>query len=143
MMLRLVKIVCDLMTSDDHDIVYLLEMGLKSFYHRILEWNNSHPSHFCQEIEQHICLILTNLVASNTQDFGTDLLVNDSASVVEYFLKHLTEYNTSASQAKFKQQVVDFFVNLVSCLSGDAKDVLLFQFNIIPITLQNLRHETN
>lgn len=63
LILRMVQIVCDLMTSDEHDILFLLEMGLKIFLSHTIKWNSG--PRYCQTIDMHICRILTNIVASN------------------------------------------------------------------------------
>lgn len=63
-----------MLTSDDHDIQYLLEMGLKSYVEKVLEWNDPRSADYCEEFDQLTNSIITNLCASASFSYGQELI---------------------------------------------------------------------
>lgn len=73
-MSSLLSLVVNLLSSDDHNIAYLLELGIVDEILRICDWNSPGNPMSTDEVEYKILMCFNNLVCSVAFDFGKDLV---------------------------------------------------------------------
>eukprot|EP00347_Sterkiella_histriomuscorum_P012348 403368940 len=135
-MKQILTMLNNMLTSDDHDIQYLIEMGLSSYIEKVLEWNDPKLSVYCEEFDLQICNILQNLCASSSFGHGQDLIDKG----IQYILDRFSLKLQDASE-EMRLQSLLLFSTMLFYLKDHYKEFLLQTYDIIPKILQNLVKE--
>jgi hypothetical protein len=73
-MALLLSLLVNMLSSDDHNITYLLEAGIVEVLIKVCNWNDPSNAMSSDDIEYKILMCFNNLICSLSFDFGKDLL---------------------------------------------------------------------
>lgn len=70
----------------------------------------------------HVCRVLTNILATNSNVFASGLL-NDLSTkdFVVHYTSELKNFSSHPLRIPFRVELLDLIVNIVSCTKGDDK----------------------
>lgn len=135
---KCVKILGNMLCSDEYNIRFLLEYNLMSCLQRLLEWNTPQKDYFSPELEAKIMLCFNNLVNSNSFEFGKPLISGGFQHILDRFVEYL-----SVNDKSLKREILLLIGSLMNNLDVDCRYFLINNYELIPTLIRALNVETS